>query len=144
MKCSRYLAGIAAAGLTAATGAAAQSVTTPSPPKGEQATPLLLQAVGNQQSEVQQALEILRTHVEDLLAEPISEDIDLSLSQKMMAFNHIEIDMSQLVLAYASDPSLRRLAAVNIEVATQRISSARDWQVRQKMLRQQTTPAAKP
>jgi uncharacterized protein (DUF305 family) len=130
--------------LTGATGASSQQIDTPKPPEGEQATPMLIQTLGNDQNEIQKEIDGLKSHFATLLAEPVGQDVDRSLSQKLMEFQDIQIDMAQLILAYATDPELRRLAAATIEIATTRITAMRDWQVNQKILQQQITSPVKP
>jgi hypothetical protein len=142
MRYSRYFAGIAAAAWITATGAAAENLTAPAPPKVESA-PMAVPDPGDR-AQVEKALEILRAHVDDLLAVPVPRDVDRMLSAKMMAFGHIEIEMAAVIMTYATDVELRRLAAAGVDLATQRIISARDWQTNQQILQQQLAPDAKP
>ncbi len=136
---------IACLALTAATGAWAQPLSTPRPPAGEQATPMLLQALtNNDRKRMLDALDVMRTEAERVLSRTVEGDNDQALSDQLIGFYHLEIDMAQLVLAYATDPELRRLASSNIEVATARINSTRDWQVTRKILQQQITGPTEP
>lgn len=75
----------------------------------------------------------------DMLRDPLAADIDMSLSYKMMSFYHIQVDMSQVLLRYSTDPELRRTAARDIELASERIATLRNWQVNRQILQQQIT-----
>jgi hypothetical protein len=144
---ARTLMLAAAAVLMAPTGASTQEAT-PRPPEGERATPLLSQTLDSDRATVQRTINELKAHTDAILSQPIGLDIDRSLSDEIISFQQLEIDLAQFTMTYATDPELRRLAARNIEVATSRISTMRDWQVNRQILQQQitsaTAPAAKP
>jgi hypothetical protein len=131
------------------TGASTQEVA-PKPPQGERATPTLNQTLDSDRAAAQRTIGELKIHIDSLLSDPIGLDIDRSLSDVALRFQHLEIDLAQFTISSATDPELRRLAARNIDASTERISITRDWQIHREILQQQitspttSTPTAKP
>ena len=135
---------VAAVGLMAAGGAAAQTYTIPAPSRGEQSTQLLSQPLEENSESLQQTMQELTTHIQSVMHQDVDRDTDKSLSLEVMAFEHIKIDVAEEVLSYAIDPELRLIALNDIQTSAQRIAEFRTWQINRDIVQRQiATPSAR-
>lgn len=123
----------------AALGQTAPNTATPSPPRGEQRTPLVGQALTHDPIRLQAVLDRFAVNVTDMLRDTVGPDVDMTLSYKMLSFYHIQVDLAQVLQRFSTDPELRRMATRDIETAAQRIGALRNWQVSRQILQQQIT-----
>lgn len=144
--CKRYPTMIVLASLLLSSTAFAQMVPSSDPqqatPPGERTTAPLNQALMSDRDRLQSELNEMFRDLTRRLGEPLGPDVDRSLSDKIMVLQHLEIDMAQFVMRYATDPELRRLATRHVEGTAARLSAVRSWQVNRQILQQQTSPAA--
>jgi hypothetical protein len=142
---ARYLMLAVAAILMTPTGASTQEINgiiTPTPPEGERATPLVSQTLDSSRGTVQRAVDEMKTHIDDLLSEPLGPDVDRSLSEEVMSFQNLEIELAELTMTYATDPELRRMAKNNIDAFVAQLATMREWQMSRRAHPQPTTPPA--